>query len=189
MYAIGGPNGAGKTTFARQFLPTVGIEQFLNADSIAAGLSPLRPEAMAIPAARLLLKRWRELVAARTSFAFESTFSGRTYAPLLRNAKATGYIVKVNYLRLPGDNASLRRVRNRVRQGGHNVPTEDIRRYLPSVRNFFELYLPLGDVTMLYEAASSPPRLVARWIGEFLEVYQPELYERIRQQADSGAAD
>ncbi len=184
--AIGGPNGAGKTTFARQFLPAVGVEQFLNADSIAAGLSPLRPEAMAIPAARLLLKRWRELVAARESFAFESTFSGRTYAPMLRDAKTAGYSVKVCYLWLPSDNASLYRVRNRVRQGGHNVPPEDIRRrYLPSVRNFFELYLPLSDDTMLLEAASNPPQLVARWRGALPEVVQPELYENIRRQAAS----
>ena len=184
IYAIGGPNGAGKTTFAREFLPAVGTETFLNADSIEAGLSPLRPEAMAVPAARLLLKRWRDLVAARASFAFESTFSGRTYAPMLREAKAAGYLVKVCYLWLPSDSASLRRVRQRVRKGGHNVPAEDIRRRYPlSVRNFFELYLPLADVTLLNQAAtSSPPRLVARWAGSSLEILQPEVYETIRQQ-------
>ena len=185
VYAIGGPNGAGKTTFAREFLPAVGIEQFLNADSLAAGLSPLRPEAMAIPAARLLLERWRALVAARTSFAFESTFSGRTYAPMLRAARAAGYSVRVCYLWLPSDDASLHRVRNRVREGGHNVPSDDIRRrYLPSVRNFFELYLPLSDDTVLYEAAVTPPIRVARWTAASLEIFQPETYEKIRRQAD-----
>ena len=185
VYAIGGPNGAGKTTFARAFLPTVGIEQFLNADSIAAGLSPLRPEAMAIPAARLLLKRWRELVAARISFAFESTFSGRTYAPMLREVRAAGYSVRVCYLWLPSDSASLHRVRNRVRQGGHNVPPDDIRRrYLPSVRNFFELYLPLSDDTLLYEATNPPPKRVAHWAGTSLEIFRPEIYETIRRQSD-----
>ena len=184
IYAIGGPNGAGKTTFAREFLPAVGIEPFLNADSLAAGLSPLRPEAMAVPAARLLLKRWRDLVAARTNFAFESTFSGRTYATMLRDARATGYSVRVCYLWLPSETASLRRVRNRVRHGGHNVPPEDIRRrYLPSVRNFFELYLPLADVTFLYEAINPPPRIVARWSGESLQVLRPDVYERIYNQA------
>ena len=185
VYAIGGPNGAGKTTFAREFLPAVGIESFLNADSIAAGLSPLRPEAMAILAARLLLKRWRDLVAVRASFAFESTFSGRTYAPMLREAKAAGYVVKVCYLWLPSNSASLHRVRNRVRQGGHNVPSEDIRRrYLPSVRNFFELYLPLSDDTLLYEATNPPPRLVAYWAGVTLEVLRSETYGKILRQAD-----
>ncbi len=109
---------------------------------------------------------------------------------MLREAKVAGYIVKVSYLWLPSDSASLRRVRNRVRQGGHNVPPDDIRRrYLPSIRNFFELYQPLADVTMLYEAAVKPTRLIAQWIGGSLEVLQPELYESIRRQTDSGAAD
>ena len=184
IYAIGGPNGAGKTTFAREFLPAVGIEPFLNADSLAAGLSPLRPEAMAVTAARLLLNRWREMVAVRKSFAVESTFSGRTYATMLREAKALGYQVHVSYLWLPSANTSSRRVRNRVRQGGHNVPQPDIqRRYLPSVRNFFELYLPLADVTILYRAGVGPPQKVARWSGTAIEIIQPEIYARIRQQA------
>jgi predicted ABC-type ATPase len=69
IYVIGGPNGAGKTTFAREFLPAAEIGEFLNADLLAAGLAPLQPAAMALRAARLLLARWRELVAARTSFA------------------------------------------------------------------------------------------------------------------------
>ena len=111
IYAIGGPNGAGKTTFAREFLPAVGVDEFLNADLLAAGLSPLRPAAMAVPAARLLLKRWRELVAAKTDFGFESTFSGRTYAAMLREARLAGYSVKVCYLWLPSARLSLRRVR------------------------------------------------------------------------------
>ena len=141
---------------------------------------------MAVPAARLLLGRWRDLVAARTSFAFESTFSGRTYATMLRGARAAGYSVRVCYLWLPSDSASLRRVRNRVCQGGHNVPPEDIRRrYLPSVRNFFDLYLPLSDDTLLYEAAVRPPRPVAHWAGAILEVFQPGTYAKVRQQADS----
>ena len=79
VYVIAGPNGAGKTTFAREFLPSEGVFEFLNADLLAAGLAPLRPEAMAVRAARLLLNRWRELVAAKADFAFESTLSGRTY--------------------------------------------------------------------------------------------------------------
>jgi predicted ABC-type ATPase len=86
IYLIGGPNGAGKTTFARHFLPAVGITEFLNADSIAAGLSPLDPPAAGVRAARLLLTRWRELVKQQCSFGFESTLSGLTYVTMLREA-------------------------------------------------------------------------------------------------------
>ncbi len=80
IYVIGGPNGAGKTTFAREFLPAARVVEFLNADLLAAGLSPLQPGTMAVRSARLLLGRWRELLALRRDFAFESTLSGRSYA-------------------------------------------------------------------------------------------------------------
>ena len=114
LYVIAGPNGAGKTTFAREFLPAADVVEFLNADLLAAGLSPLRPAMMAIRSARLLLSRWRELLTQRRDFAFESTLSGRTYAGMLREARAAGYEVRVCYLWLPSVALSLRRVRQRV---------------------------------------------------------------------------
>ncbi len=182
IYLIGGPNGAGKTTFAREFLPSR-VREFLNADLIAAGLSPLDPAAAAIPAARLLLTRLRDLLAAKTSFAVESTLSGRTYLNTLRDAKEAGYTITLTYLWLPSADFSRRRVGQRVRHGGHHVPTPDVqRRYLPSVRNFFELYLPLADDTFLFEAAKQPPPLVASWHGTSLSIAKPEVYEHIRAQ-------
>lgn len=77
---IAGPNGAGKTTFAREFLPKdAGILHFVNADLIAAGLSPLEPSAAQVAAARIFLEELVRLAAARIDFAFETTLSGRTY--------------------------------------------------------------------------------------------------------------
>jgi predicted ABC-type ATPase len=141
IYLIGGPNGAGKTTFARHFLPAVGIREFLNAASIAAGRSPLDPPAAAIRAARLLLTRWRELVQKGLNFGFESTLSGLTYAAMLRESKSQGYQINLCYLHLATVLHSIRRVRERVRKGGHNVPLADLkRRFLPSLRNFFQVY-------------------------------------------------
>lgn len=150
VYVIGGPNGAGKTTFARRVLPAAETMAFLNADLLASGLSPLEPAAMAARAARLLLSRWRELVAAKADFGFESTLSGRTYATMLREARNLGYSIKVCYLWLPSAKVSLQRVRQRVKTGGHDVPEVDIRRrYIPSLQNFFTLYLPLADEAFL----------------------------------------
>ena len=184
VYVIGGPNGAGKTTFAREFLLGEGIFEFLNADLLAAGLSPLRPEAMAARAARLLLSRWHELVASKRDFAFESTLSGRTYATMLREARRAGYSIKICYLWLPDARTSLRRVRQRVRVGGHDVPSTDVRRrFLPSLQNFFNLYLPLSDEALLFQAAYRPPRLVASWKGENCVIKNPKVYARIRSQA------
>jgi predicted ABC-type ATPase len=186
IYVIGGPNGAGKTTFAREFLPAARVLEFLNADLLAAGLSPLQPGAMTVRSARLLLERWRELVSLRQSFAFESTLSGRTYAGMLRQARAAGYGVRLCYLWLPGIGMSLRRVRQRVRKGGHNVPEADLRRrFLPSLRNFFSLYLPLADQALLFNAAGSPPRLIARWKGRSALLIEPKLYERIQKQIET----
>jgi predicted ABC-type ATPase len=182
IYVIAGPNGAGKTTFAREFLPAVTITEFLNADSIAAGLSPLDPPLASIRAARLLLARWRELVAAQQSFGFESTVSGRTYAKMLRDARSAGYRVHISYLALPAVTYSVRRVRERVRKGGHDVPLADLhRRFRPSLANFFRLYLPLTDSATLHDASLHPPRLVATWEKGNRTVVDLDQHERIQQ--------
>ena len=186
IYVIGGPNGAGKTTFAREFLPAAKVVEFLNADLLAAGLSPLQPSTMAVRSARLLLGRWRELLALRRNFAFESTLSGRTYAGMLREARATSYEVRLCYLWLPNVAMSLSRVRQRVRKGGHDVPEADLRRrFLPSLRNFFSLYLPLADEALLFNAAGSPPKLIARWQGRTALLIEPEIYDRIQKQIET----
>ncbi|MDD5199839.1 MAG: hypothetical protein PHC88_08550 [Terrimicrobiaceae bacterium] len=185
LYVIAGPNGAGKTTFARQFLPAAGIREFLNADSIAAGLSPLDPPAGRLRAARLLLTRWKELVECGDDFAFESTISGRTYAAMLREAKARGYSIRLCYLALDSVQLSVRRVRERVRKGGHDVPLPDLkRRFLPSVRNFFQLYLPLADETLLYDAALQPPALLVEWHQGHARVLEAKSYEKIHAKAN-----
>lgn len=187
IYVIGGPNGAGKTTFAREFLPAARVVEFLNADMLAAGLSPFQPGAMAVRSARLLLGRWRELLALRRDFAFESTLSGRTYAGMLRDARAAGYEVRMCYLSLPNVAMSLRRVRQRVRKGGHDVPETDLRRrFLPSLQNFFSLYLPLANEALLYNAAGRPPQLIARWQGRMAWLSEPEIYDRIQKQIEAG---
>lgn len=184
IYLIGGPNGAGKTTFAREFLPAAEVVEFLNVDLLAAGLSPLRPEAMAVRSARILLQRWQELLALGRSFAFESTLSGKTYASMLRDAKVAGYCIRMCYLWLPSLEVSLQRVRQRVRKGGHNVLEYDIRRrFRPSLHNFFQRYLPMADEAVLFDAGSFPPQLVARWASGNSEVINQTLYEEICRQA------
>ena len=186
VYVIGGPNGAGKTTFAREFLPAANVVEFLNADLLAAGLSPFQPGAMAVRSARLLLSRWRELMDQRRNFGFESTLSGRTYAGMLKQARAAGYEVRICYLWLPNVSMSLRRVRQRVRKGGHDVPEIDLRRrFFPSVQNFFSLYLPLADEALLFNAAGHPPQLVARWQGGQSKLIEPKIYEFIQKQVQT----
>jgi predicted ABC-type ATPase len=123
IYLIAGCNGAGKTTFAREFLPKeVKCLRFLNADEMARGLSPLDPSAGAVKAARLLLREVHGAIRDGHTFGLESTISGVTYVRLLRDAQRRGYAVKLFYLWLPSAEVAVRRVRERVRKGGHDVP-------------------------------------------------------------------
>lgn len=183
---IGGPNGAGKTTFASEFLPDfVKCREFLNADLIAAGLSPFAPEAQNLRAGRLLLERIRELAAKKADFGFETTLSGRTYVKLLSDMKAHGYRVVLFFLWLPNANVAVARVENRVKEGGHGVPTDDVRRrYQIGLRNLFALYRPILNTWRLYDASRLPPKLIAREEDGHLIVKQKRLYRRIEEQTE-----
>jgi len=160
---IAGPNGAGKTTFAREFLPKdAGVVHFVNADLIAGGLSPLRPELAALASGRLVLRELDKLVKARVNFAFESTLSGLAYVgQLIKRWKAAGYGIEIIYLRLPSIRLALRRVAARVRQGGHNVPRRDvIRRFDRSWMNFQIIYRLLADTWTVYNSSHEKPRVL-----------------------------
>lgn len=159
---IAGPNGAGKTTFAVEFLPREGgVIHFVNADLIAGGLSPLRPELAARRAGRLVLTELDRLVKAREDFAFESTLSGRTYLGLMKRWKSTGYRIEMVFLWLPSVQLALQRIAARVRQGGHAVPRADvIRRFDRSWTNFRGIYQPLADAWAVYDNSGEVPRLL-----------------------------
>jgi len=181
VYVIAGPNGAGKTTFASEFLPDfVSCREFLNADLIAAGLSPFAPETQNVRAGRLLLERIGELAGVRADFGFETTLSGRTYFTMLGDMKKNGYRILLFFLWLPSAEMAVARVANRVRQGGHAVPPDDIRRrYVSGVRNLFQLYRPILDGWWLYDASRLPPRLIASEENGRRTVKQKRLYRQI----------
>ena len=159
---IAGPNGAGKTTFAREFLPKdAGVVHFVNADLIAGGLSPLRPELAVLAGGRLFLAELDRLARARVDFAFETTLSGLLYLRRLQSWKAAGYRVEFTYLRLPSPQLALRRVAARVRQGGHNVPRADVlRRFARSWINFNSHYRSLADAWAVYDNSGEQPVLL-----------------------------
>lgn len=160
---IAGPNGAGKTTFALEFLPReADCPDFINVDLIAAGLSPLDPERVAIRAGRLMLEEIERRVRAGSSFAFETTLSGRSYARMIPRWRAAGYHIKLIFLSLPTVDLAIARVAARVTQGGHNVSEASIRRRFGSgLRQFHELYKPLVNSWVLYDNSGMEPRMVA----------------------------
>ena len=159
---IAGPNGAGKTTFAREFLPNeAGCPIFVNADLIAAGLSPFQPDLANLKAGRLMLKEIHAYARLGASFAFETTLAGRTYAHLIPKWQAAGYHVKLLFLALPSVEMAIARVAERVQQGGHSVPEEVIRRRFVTGRtNFERLYRDLVDSWVLYDNAGDEPKLI-----------------------------
>ena len=159
---IAGPNGAGKTTFAREFLPNeAGCPIFVNADLIAAGLSPFAPGSAAVQAGRVMLRELARHFAARESFAFETTLAGRGYLRLIDACQATGYRVKLIFLQLEHVEDAIARVAQRVRQGGHDIPENVIRRrFVAGLSNFEMLYAPKVDCWALYDNIGAQPVLL-----------------------------
>ena len=159
---IAGPNGAGKTTFARSFLPNEAqCPRFINADLIAAGLSPFAPETAAFKAGRLMLAEIADCVGKGESFAFETTLAGRGYLAHIKKWREEGYHVSLFFLSLPDADAAVARVAERVRQGGHNIPEVVIRRRFASgLRNLERAYKLAVDAWTKYDNAGESPILL-----------------------------
>jgi len=188
VYIVAGPNGAGKSTFARLFLPEYAdCREFVNADLIAAGLSPFHPEGLAIQAGRLMLERVETLARARVDFGFETTLAGRGYTSLLKRLKDSGYRIHVFFLWLPSVEMALARVRERVLAGGHSVPEEVVRRrFSRGLTNLFEIYAPLLDSWLVFDNAQEQPRIVALCLGSDRFVLDPVVFGRIEREATVG---
>ena len=185
LYIISGCNGAGKTTASFTVLPEMlDCREFVNADIIAYGLSPLNPESVAIEAGRLMLQRIEELLSEGVDFAFETTLATRSYANLVKRAQARGYEVTLLYFWLNSPVQAQQRVRDRVSKGGHNIPLEVIeRRYYRGIYNFFKLYSPICDRWLLLDNTMGVADLVAQGKQNFEKsVVSTEIWHHIQQQ-------
>jgi predicted ABC-type ATPase len=181
-WIIAGPNGAGKTTFALKYLPEVaGCRTFVNADLIAAGMSPLAPERERVTASRLFLGEIERHIQARRDFGFETTLAGRGYLRQIRRLRATGWRVELIYLALPNAEMAKLRVAERVSHGGHDIPVPDIeRRFLRSLENLFGAYASLVDRTVCSLNSGETPEVVFTQQGENREVKQPAIMELLQ---------
>ena len=177
VIVLGGPNGAGKTTFAKQlFGKRLPDEfEFLNADMIAEGMSPFRPEKAAIRAGREFISRIVEKGRNEESFALESTLSGLGLARRLSQLRLEGYRIEMLYFWLPNADLAVNRVQKRVQRGGHSIPEETIRRrFVRSNSNFVSNYRQIVDHWVLLDAASTPPSKIASWgRGSSIKIEQP----------------
>jgi predicted ABC-type ATPase len=163
LYIIAGCNGAGKTTASFTILPEMlNCKEFVNADSIAAGLSPFNPDSVAIEAGRLMLSRIRELMVSGVDFAFETTLATKSYVSLVKSAQEVGYKVALLFIWIDSPATAMERVAERVIRGGHNIPSEVIeRRYYRGLFNLINLYIPICDTWMIVNNEAITPEPIA----------------------------
>ena len=182
---IAGPNGAGKTTFALRYLPLVAPgSAFVNADLIAAGLSPLAPEQQTIMASRLFLQQIERHIADRRDFAFETTLSGRGYLRLVQRLRYQGWRVELLYLALPTAELSQLRVAERVAHGGHSIPAADIARRFPrSLCNLLDLYAGAVNEASCFINSGPTPGIVFTQQGEQRTVLDPAVFDQLMKAA------
>lgn len=186
LVVVAGPNGAGKSTTAPRLLQeALAVSEFVNADAIALGLSAFRPESAAVAAGRAMLGRLRALSLTRRDFAFETTLAGRSLMPRIDRLRESGYHVHVVFLSLPSPDLALARVAERVAQGGHDVPTEVVRRrFVAGLRNFFSLCEDRVDSWQVFDnSLPTGPRLIAaRSAGEKRRILDTRAWSRLLEQ-------
>jgi predicted ABC-type ATPase len=184
-WIVAGPNGAGKTTFALEYLPTVAnCRRFINADLIAAGLSPLAPELHLTAASRLFLKEIEQCIGDRQDFAFETTLAGRGYYKLVDRLQNSGWRVELIYLALPSVELSRLRVAERVAHGGHDIAVADVLRRFPrSLYNLLHLFAPQVDQTRCFMNSSQIPELIFQQNGTTRRIVHPDYFSLLQQEA------
>ncbi len=184
---IAGPNGAGKTTFALDYLPQVaGFDNFINADLIASGLSPLSPEKHLLTASKLFLKEVYKVIEAREDVSFETTLSGKSYLKLIRKLKNNGWEVELIYLYLPSVQLSINRVAERVKHGGHDIPKETIiRRYPRSLDNLVNHYAKLCDTTICLDNSNQQQNIIFSQNFELRQIQNDKLYQQLLNNIDN----
>jgi predicted ABC-type ATPase len=184
LYIIAGCNGAGKTTASLTFLPgMLNCYEFVNADSIAAGLSPLQPDKVAFEAGRIMLNRIRQLISQNVDFAFETTLSTRSYHSLIKEAQSIGYEVWLLFFLLPDANMAIERVSSRVKNGGHFIPKDVIiRRHQRGIENLIKIYIPIVDNWFLLNNSLLKPDLIAEGNNDIgIQIYNSDLWESINK--------
>ena len=188
LYIIAGCNGAGKTTASFTILPEIlDCKEFVNADEIARGLSPFQPEKVSFEAGRIMLNRINKLISENETFAFETTFSTRSYKDKIIEAKEKGYRVTLLFFWLQNFELAKERVKIRVSEGGHNIEPEVIeRRYKRGIENLFNIYLPIVDGVLIFDNSEGHHELLAeRKIDGLLNIRNIEKFNRLKKYHDN----
>lgn len=186
LYIIAGCNGAGKTTASYTILPEIlNCKEFVNADEIARGLSPFQPEKAGIEAGRLMLARIENLLELGENFAFETTLSTKSYVNLIKKAKRKGYRVTLLFLWLNSPELAVFRIKIRVKEGGHSIPEDVIRRrYKSGLINFFKLFKPIVDNWIFINNSGEPYQIIAEGTTDNIEIADTKLWKPLKMKYD-----
>ncbi len=182
IYIIAGSNGAGKTTASSILLPKfLNCREFVNADSIASGLSPFQPETVSVHAARIMLTRIKELINEKSSFAFETTLTTKSYINLLKSAKEKNYQIILFYFWINSVELALERIADRVKSGGHNIPEEVVRRrYTRSLDNLVNLFMPVSDKWYVIDNSFERPiKAVKGKSQNSIKIFKSDIWKKI----------
>lgn len=182
VYIIAGPNGSGKTTFATEFLPTYADSPaFINADTIARGLSGFSPDAVVLKAGRILLEQIEANASKKIDFAFETTLSGMSYLSRFKDLKKEGYMIHMFFLWIPDVKLSLVRVASRVKMGGHDIAEKVVRRrFHKGIGNFFRHYRQVLDSWILFDGSERVPRPIAEDRAGKFKIFDRKLYDTVQ---------
>lgn len=187
IFIIAGPNGAGKTTASYTVLPEMlDCKEFVNADEIARGLSPFQPDQAAIDAGRLMINRINELAKHKTDFAFETTLSTKSYVGTIQKAKEQGYSVTLIFFWLNSAELAIERVKGRVKDGGHGIPEDVVRRrYKSGIKNLLQLYLPIVDNWMVINNSQNPFQIIAEGTTDKdIQIINQNIWNQINQSSN-----
>jgi len=182
LYIIAGCNGAGKTTASYTILPEIlECDEFINADEIAKGLSPFKPEKEGIQAGRLMLYRIKTLINSEQDFAFETTLATKSYRSLVVEAQKNGFFVSLYFFWLSSQALAIKRVETRVKEGGHNIPEYIIRwRYENGLNNFFTIFKGLVDDWIFIDNSGEPYQIIAEGGKDDVEVGNIKIWEKLK---------
>ena len=188
LYIIAGCNGAGKTTASFTVLPEMlECKEFINADEIARGLSPLNPDKAAIEAGRIMLSKIDRLISRQNDFAFETTLATKNYVNTIKRSQIAGYQTTLVFFYLDSYNLAIERVKTRVIEGGHNIPEPVIkRRYFSGLKNLFDLYIPNCDYWMIFDNSRPHSELIAEgYTDKEVDIKNIRIFDEIKNKANN----
>jgi len=184
LIIVGGPNGSGKTTFAKEYLDAKeGEYMYLSADEIASEINPDDPASVRLQAGREFYKRFYDLIEGEKNLLIESTLSGKSMGNIMEQVKTEyHYVVTLIFIFLDSEASCIERVKNRVKKGGHPVPSKDIaRRFGRSIVNFWNTYRYLSDRWMLYYNSEDSFQEVSNSTKDQMYIYDEPLFNLFKE--------